>query len=207
MELKFDLKLVLILVAIALVGVLLVIHHQPASVKESTIPNATKTTIGTNTTSSVKENVTNVTKAMNMASSNSSVVNVSVPKLNNSIAFSFNLTNSTLGNELKILKNSEIYFQISGYFNQFPTSPPEPVRGELSIVYMEITVYNGSIGKSVILPVLSSVNYTTQRYFIYQVEGNLPQLQQLANILKQNEFIEVTFYTNSSLVILGYTIW
>jgi hypothetical protein len=207
MELKFDLKLVLILVAVALVGVLLAIHHQSASVKENIMSNATKTAIGTNTTSIAKENVTNVTKTMNTTSSNSSVANVSVPKLNNSIAFSFNLTNSTLGNELKILKNGEIYFQISGYFNQFPTSPPEPVRGELSIVYMEITVYNGSIGKSVILPVLTSVNYTTQRYFVYQAEGNLPQLQQLANILKQNEFIEVTFYTNSSLEILGYTIW
>jgi hypothetical protein len=205
MELKFDLKLVLILVAVALVGVLLAIHHQSASVKENI--NATTTAIGTNTTSSVKENTTNVTKTMNTTSSNSSVANVSVPKLNNSIAFSFNLTNSTLGNELKILKNGEIYFQISGYFNQFPTSPPEPVRGELSIVYMEITVYNGSVGKSVILPVLTNVNYTTQRYFVYQAEGNLPQLQQLANILKQNEFIEVTFYTNSSLEILGYTIW
>jgi len=205
MELKFDLKLVLILVVVALVGVLLVIHHQSASVKENI--NATKTAIGTTTTSSVKENVTNVTKTMNTTSSNSSVTNVSVPKLNNSIAFSFNLTNSTLGNELKILKNGEIYFQISGYFNQFPTSPPEPVRGELPIVYMEITVYNGSIGKSIILPVLTNVNYTTQRYFVYQAEGNLPQLQQLTNILKQNEFIEVTFYTNSSLEILGYTIW
>jgi hypothetical protein len=207
MELKFDLKLVLILVAVALVGVLLAFHHQSASVKENIMPNATKTTIGTTTTSSVKENVTNATKTMNTTSSNSSVANVSVPKLNNSIAFSFNLTNSTLGNELKILKNGEIYFQISGYFNQFPTSPPEPVRGELPIVYMEITIYNGSIGKSVILPVLSNVNYTTQRYFVYQAEGDLPQLQQLANILKQNEFIEVVFYTNSSLEILGYTIW
>jgi hypothetical protein len=205
MELKFDLKLVLILVAIALVGVLLAIHHQSASVKENI--NATKTAIGTTTTSIAKENVTNATKTMNTTSNNSSVTNVSVPKLNNSIAFSFNLTNSTLGNELKILKNGEIYFQISGYFNQFPTSPPEPVRGKLSIVYMEITVYNGSIGKSVILPVLTNVNYTTQRYFVYQAEGNLPQLQQLANILKQNEFIEVIFYTNSSLEILGYTIW
>jgi len=205
MELKFDLKLFLILVAIALVGVLLAIHHQPASVKESI--NATKTAIGANTTSIAKENVTNVTKTMNTTSSNSSVANVSVPKLNNSIAFSFNLTNSTLGNELEILKNGEIYFQISGYFNQFPTSPPEPVRGELPIVYMKIIVYNGSIGKSVILPVLTNVNYTTQRYFVYQAEGNLSQLQQLANILKQNEFIEVIFYTNSSLEILGYTIW
>jgi hypothetical protein len=132
------------------------------------------------------------------------------------MAFSFNLTNSSQGNELITLENGEIYFRMSGYFNQFPTGystygyPTYFVYttpgSKLFVIYMVINVYNGSSSKSVILPVFTSVDYDRQQYFVYQAEGNLPQLQQLANILKQNEFIGVTFYTNSS-EILGYTIW
>jgi hypothetical protein len=71
---------------------------------------------------------------------------------------------------------------------------------------MEITVYNGSSSKSVFLPVFMSVNYNKQPYFVYQVEGNFPQLQELISILKPNEFIGITFYSNTT-EIQGYTVW
>jgi hypothetical protein len=196
------LVLIIILVAIGVAGFLIAAHHQP---------NAS-------TTSSNNEAnaFSNTTKTVSTPTNTSAPSNVSIPVLRTSIAFSFNLTNSTQGNELVTLKNGEIYFRISGYFNQFPTGYPTvgfptyayytSPNSKLFVLYMVITAYNGSSSKSVILPVFTSVDYNKQQYFVYQAEGDLPQLYQLVYILKQNEFIAVTFYTNSS-EILGYTIW
>jgi hypothetical protein len=109
-------------------------------------------------------------------------------------------------NELIVDKNGEIYLQISGYFNQFPNNYPVQLNGKLFIIYMEITMYNGSSTKSVTLPVFMNVDYNKQPYFVYQVEGNLPQLQVLMDNLKPNEFIGITFYTNFTKI-QGYTVW
>jgi hypothetical protein len=136
----------------------------------------------------------------------SNVTAPSVPSLSNFIGYTFNLTDS-MQNNIITQKNGTIYFQISGYFNQFPDSYPTPLSGKIYIIYMEITVYNGTTAKHVIIPVFTLVNYNKQQYFVYQAEGNIPQLQQLATILSNNEFIAVTFYTNSSIQIQGYTVW
>jgi hypothetical protein len=170
----------LLLIIIAVAGYLIALHH----------------------TSGIKDTMTNT---KNATTNNSA--NVSIPDLQDFIAVNFNLTNSIQENEILVSKNGEIYLQISGYFNQFPNSYSTPLSDRLFIIYMEITVYNGSSSKSVVLPVFASVNYNKQQYFVYQAEGNLQQLQQLASILKQNEFIAVTFYTNSSIQIQGYTVW
>jgi hypothetical protein len=169
-----------ILIIIAVAGYLIALHHTP-SVKD---------TIMTNT----KDATTNTS------------ANVSIPDLQNLIATNFTLTNSIQENEI-VSKNGEIYLQISGYFNQFPNSYPTPLSGKIYIIYMEITVYNGTTAKNVIIPVFTLVNYNKQQYFVYQAEGNIPQLQQLVTILSNNEFIAVTFYTNSSIQIQGYTVW
>jgi hypothetical protein len=134
------------------------------------------------------------------------ISNVTVPSLPNFIGYTFNLTDS-MQNNIITQKNGTIYLQISGYFNQFPDSSPQYLSGKIYIIYMEITVYNGTTAKNVIIPVFTLVNYNKQQYFVYQAEGNIPQLQQLATILSNNEFIAVTFYTNSSIQIQGYTVW
>jgi hypothetical protein len=170
----------LLLIIIVVAGYLIALHH----------------------TSGVKDIMTNTKNETTNTSAN-----VSIPGLQDFIAVNFNLTNSIQGNELTITKNGEIYLQISGYFNQFPNSYSEPLSGKLFIIYMEITVYNGSSSKSVLLPVFASVSYNKQQYFVYQAEGNLPQLQQLVSILKQNDFVGITFYTSSSTQIQGYTVW
>jgi hypothetical protein len=167
---------------IAVTGYLIAIHHTP-SLKETNTLN--KTNVLTNT---------------------STILNGSIPGLQNVMAINFNLTNSMQENKLIVSKNGEIYLQISGYFNQFPNSYPKSLYGKPFIIYMEITVYNGSSSKSVFLPVFMSVNYNKQPYFVYQVEGNFPQLQELASILKPNEFIGITFYSNVT-EIQGYTVW
>jgi hypothetical protein len=60
------------------------------------------------------------------------------------------------------------------------------------------------------------VKYEGQLYFVYQAEGNTPQLRELFGVLKPNEFVAVTFYTNLatsastymySSTVQGYTIW
>jgi hypothetical protein len=143
--------------------------------------------------------------ASNKPDNSANFSNITVPSLSNFVSYTFNLTNS-IQNNVITQKNGTVYLQISGYFDQFPNNYPEPINGKLTIIYMEVTVYNGSSSKSVILPVFSSLNYNKQKYFIYQAEGNLPQLQQLATILKSNEFIGITFYTNTT-EIQGYTVW
>jgi hypothetical protein len=170
-----------ILIIIAVAGYLIALHHTPG-VRDTTTTNTKNATTNTS-------------------------ANVSIPDLQNLIATNFTLTNSIQENEILVSKNGEIYLQISGYFNQFPNSYSEPLSGKLFIIYMEITVYNGSSSKSVVLPVFTNIDYNNQRYFVYQAEGNLPQLQTLVSILKQNEFIAVTFYTNTSIQIQGYTVW
>ncbi|MEM3344479.1 hypothetical protein [Saccharolobus sp.] len=106
-----------------------------------------------------------------------------------------------------IQKNGTIYLQISGYFNQFPNSYPQYISGKIYIIYMQIIVYNGTKSESVILPVFTLVNYSKQQYFIYEAQGDIPQLQQLLTLLKTNEFVAVEFYTNTSIQIMGYTVW
>jgi hypothetical protein len=165
-----------LLIIIAVVGYLIAVHQSPHHIMTSNKPD-----------------------------NNVNFTNVTVPSLSNFVGYNFNLTNSIQKNIIT-QKNGTVYLQISGYFDQFPNSYPEPISGKLTIIYMEVTVYNGSSSKSVILPVFSSLNYNKQKYFIYQAEGNLPQLQQLASILKPNEFIGITFYTNTT-EIQGYTVW
>ena len=172
----------LLLIMIVVAGYLIAIHHTP-SLKETNTLN--KTNVLTNT---------------------STILNGSIPGLQNVMAINFNLTNSMQENKLIVSKNGEIYLQISGYFNQFPNSYPVSLYSKPFIIYMEITVYNGSSSKSVFLPVFMSVNYNKQPYFVYQVEGNFPQLQELISILKPNEFIGITFYSNTT-EIQGYTVW
>lgn len=139
-------------------------------------------------------------------SNDAKISNVTAPSLSNFIGYTFNLTDS-MQNNVITQKNGTIYFQISGYFNQFPDSSPQYLSGKIYIIYMEITVYNGTTAKHVIIPVFTLVNYNKQQYFVYQAEGNTPQLQQLVTILSNNEFIAVTFYTNTSIQIQGYTVW
>jgi len=173
----------LILIMIAVSGYLIALHHTPG-VKDTTATNTT-----------------------NVITNTSAILNETIPGLRNFIAINFNLTNSIQENEITVSKNGEIYFQISGYFNQFPDSSPQYLSGKIYIIYMEITVYNGTTAKNVIIPVFTLVNYNKQQYFVYQAEGNTPQLQQLVTILSNNEFIAVTFYTNTSIQIQGYTVW
>jgi len=169
----------LLLIIIVAAGYLIALHH----------------------TSGVKDTVTTNTKNVTTNTS------ISIPDLQNLIATNFTLTKSMQENELTITKNGEIYLQISGYFNQFPNSYPTPLSGKIYIIYMEITVYNGTTAKNVFIPVFTLVNYNKQQYFVYQAEGNTPQLKQLVTILSNNEFIAVTFYTNTSIQIQGYTVW
>jgi len=170
----------LILIIIAAVGYLIAVHQSSHYTVTNDKPN-------------------NNTKISNITAP-------SVPSLSNFIGYTFNLTDS-MQNNVIIQKNGTIYFQISGYFNEFPGSSPQYLSGKIYIIYMEITVYNGTTAKNVIIPVFTLVNYNKQQYFVYQAEGNLPQLQVLASILKSNEFIAVTFYTNTSIQIQGYTVW
>ena len=128
----------LLLIMIAVAGYLIAIHHTPG-LKETNTMN--KTSVITNT---------------------STILNGSIPGLQNVMAINFNLTNSMQENELIVSKNGEIYLQISGYFNQFPNSYPMSLNGKPFIIYMEITVYNGSSSKNVFLPVFMSV-VTTER--------------------------------------------
>jgi len=153
--------------------------------------------------------------------------NVTVPVLKNSIATNLYLTNSTPPkNELVATENGTIFFQISGYFNRYPGSSTNPnpyyygynsqPSGDIFIYYLTITAYNGTSSESVILPVFATVKYEGQLYFVYQAEGNTPQLRELFGVLKPNEFVAVTFYTNLatsastymySSTVQGYTIW
>ncbi|MEM3753860.1 MAG: hypothetical protein QXE05_11545 [Nitrososphaeria archaeon] len=137
---------------------------------------------------------------------NTKTSNITAPSLQNFIAYNFSLTNSMQNNEI-IQKNGTIYLQISGYFNQFPNSYPQYISGKIYIIYMQIIVYNGTKSESVILPVFTLVNYSKQQYFIYEAQGDIPQLQQLLTLLKTNEFVAVEFYTNTSIQIMGYTVW
>jgi len=171
-----------LLIMIAIAGYIIAIHHTPGLIKSTMNTTITKTNTST-------------------------ILNGSIPGLQNFIAINFNLTNSMQGNQIIIGKNGEIYLQISGYFNQFPNSYPMSLNGKLFITYITVTVYNGSSTKSVILPVFMSVNYNKQPYFVYQVEGNFPQLQTLVSILKPNEFLGITFYTNTTIEIQGYAVW
>ncbi|ACP55416.1 hypothetical protein [Saccharolobus islandicus] len=169
-----------ILIIVAAVGYLIAIHHT------STLHN----------TEDVKPNNNN----------NIKISNFTVPALQNIIAYNFSLTNSMQNNEI-ISRNGTIYFQISGYFNQFPNSYPQYLSGKIYIIYLELTIYNGSRTVSVILPVFATINYNKQQYFVYEAQGNIQQLQQLAVILKPNDFIAIEFYTNTSITIQGYTVW
>jgi len=172
----------LLLIVIAVIGYLIAIHHTPSLVKTNTM---NKMTTMTNT---------------------STTLNESIPGLQNFMAINFNLTNSLQGNEIIVGKNGEIYLQISGYFDQFPNNYPMSLSNKFFIIYMVVTVYNGSSSKSIVLPVFSEVEYNKQPYFVYQVEGNFPQLQSFISTLKPNEFIGITFYTNTT-EIQGYAIW
>jgi len=172
----------LLLIVIAVIGYLIAIHHTPSLVKTNTM---NKMTTMTNT---------------------SMTLNESIPGLQNFMAINFNLTNSLQGNEIIVGKNGEIYLQISGYFDQFPNNYPMSLSNKFFIIYMVVTVYNGSSSKSIVLPVFSEVEYNKQPYFVYQVEGNFPQLQSFISTLKPNEFIGITFYTNTT-EIQGYAIW
>ena len=165
-----------LLIIIAVIGYLIAVHQTPHRIVTSDKPD-----------------------------NNNVLSNATVPSLSNFVSYTFNLTDS-IQNNIITQKNGTVYLQISGYFDQFPNSYPESISGKLTVIYMEVTVYNGSSSKSDILPVFSNLNYNKQKYFIYQAEGNLPQLQQLATILKPNEFVGITFYTNTT-EIQGYTVW
>jgi len=207
-------SLLVIAVIAGTVGFIIGASH-PRYVEEVVVLNMTNVTRTPNTVPNVMYTSRNITI----------LPNVTIPGLENSISMSLYLTNSPSKNEILVTENGTIYFQISGYFNQFPGSNtnsnpyynyyPRP-EGDIFIYYMKITAYNGSLGRSVVLPVFTSVDYNNQTYFVYRAYGNLPQLQELLGILKPDEFVTVTFYTNSttfmstymySSTVQGYTIW
>lgn len=189
-------------------------NFHPRYVEEVVVLNMTNVTRTPNTVPNVTYTSRNITI----------LLNTTIPGLENSISMNFYLTNSSLKNEILVAENGSIFFQISGYFNQFPGSGVSPntyygyyprPKGDIFIYYMKITVYNGSSGRSVVLPVFTSVDYNNQTYFVYRAYGDLPQLQELSDVLKPDEFVAVTFYTNSttfmstymySSTIQGYTI-
>ncbi|BCU68623.1 hypothetical protein HS7_20600 [Sulfolobales archaeon HS-7] len=177
---RIDTRVLFILVSvIAAIGYIIYIHHS------DTKPTSTPNTINTETNANTTKISTNYQLQF--------------------IAYNFSLSNS-MQKGITTEENGTVYLQISGYFNQFPGNYPQYLTGKIYIIYMQITVYNSTQTKSVLLPVFTTISYSNQKYFVYEAQGSTAELKQLLSLLKPNEFVGIVFYTNSTQI-QGYTVW